>query len=399
MTRSDLYKAILPKLIDYLHVNNLITDVENTNIEDDIAWTRYEDACTKLMAYPNVLAFKKIIKGFNDGIDDNNEIENPLPVRHHVSSEENRNRLMNFHYSSSTLCVLPVKAIISAINDNSYADLENNCWRIIDQILLAYKDNNLELQFLWECCRGQHDNEYYLLTSEPDIPERNWRLYSYSYYCFVNKNRMKMPEELKFTENKEFVSNIAYNADNKYEQYFDVYNVMSESKYSTDILTRYLRMYQILEYLGYRKSLADMTKGNIRENGFVRNVISKASKWGDKEFDELKKGLSGSFPLATIISPTDFTPSQNTFIKDKLFIKNTNHDDAKIWDLVYRLRNCIVHNKESELHFTFANTSVYKDGIEIMKLLINKLEPAIVSVINDHNNDKFDFNEQKIQLY
>jgi len=399
MTRSDLYMAILPKLVAYLFTSSIISEDERDEVKADIILDKYDEACSKLMTLPAAEKFKKVVKGIKDGIGDNNDIENPLPVRHHTASNDDKDRLMEFCYKSTPLAVLPVKTIISEIDNASSADIESICGKIIDLIWLAYKNDDNELKYLWECCQGQHESDYFLLTTEADTPDGNWRLYSYGYYCFVNSSRLRMPTELEYDENKEFVASIAYDSDNKYEQYFDVYNVMSESKYSKDVLTRYLRMYQILEYLGFRKTLADMTKGNIRENGFVRNVISRTSKSRNDELEELKKGLSTSFPLATIISATDFTVAQNDFIRDKLMVKNTNHDDAKIWEVVYKLRNCIVHNKESELHFTYANTSVYNEGIGLMKKLIEKLEPAIVAVINDHGNTNFDFPDKTITLY
>ena len=58
-------------------------------------------------------------------------------------------------------------------------------------------------------------------------------------------------------------------------------------------------------------------------------------------------------------------------------------DDGHLWEVIYKLSNCIVHNKESELHFTYANTDVYADGIDLMKKIVEKMEPEIVKVIND----------------
>ncbi len=80
-------------------------------------------------------------------------------------------------------------------------------------------------------------------------------------------------------------------------------------------------------------------------------------------------------------------------------IKNQNHDNAKLWEVVYKLRNCIVHNKESELHFTYANTSVYTHGIALMILLIQKIEPAIIGVINDPGVTKLEFDKQVVEVY
>ena len=167
-----------------------------------------------------------------------------------------------------------------------------------------------------------------------------------------------------------------------------------------DVLARYLRMYQILEYFGFRRILADMTKGNIRENGFVRNVINKASGRSTNELEEIKKGLSGVLPdLSTVIAPGDISAPQNAFIPNKLLISSTTHDNARMWSIVYKLRNCIVHNKESDLHFTYSNIEVYQDGISLMKMLIEKLEPEIVKVINDPAITGLEFSEQKVQVY
>lgn len=97
-------------------------------------------------------------------------------------------------------------------------------------------------------------------------------------------------------------------------------------------------------------------------------AVNKASKGSNSELEELKKGMHGILPdLSSIIDPTDITADIDAFIKDRLMIKNGNHDNARLWQVVYQLRNSIVHNKESELHFMYANTNVYEPGINLMK--------------------------------
>jgi hypothetical protein len=56
--------------------------------------------------------------------------------------------------------------------------------------------------------------------------------------------------------------------------------------------------------------------------------------------------VTGPHPLFTA---ADFTPQRVTFIKDKLFVDNFNYNERRIWDVIYKLRNCIVHNKEADL--------------------------------------------------
>ena len=73
--------------------------------------------------------------------------------------------------------------------------------------------------------------------------------------------------------------------------------------------------------------------------------------------------------------------------------------DSCLWDVIYKLRNCIVHNKESELHFTYSNTDVYREGINLMRKIIEKMEPQIVNVINDPTRTGLEFDRQYAQLY
>ena len=62
--------------------------------------------------------------------------------------------------------------------------------------------------------------------------------------------------------------------------------------------------------------------------------------------------------------------------------------------MIYKLRNSIVHNKESELHFTYANAEVYSDGIDLMKKIVEKMEPKIIEVINNPNITGMEFSNQ-----
>lgn len=399
MTRSELYNDILPKLVDYLFSLGTITEAEKDTINEYRTTNGFEEACDELMGIPAASNFKKIVKAMHD-LTGEDEIKYPLPVRHYTVEEQNKERLVAFSYKTSDIAVMPVVTIKKEVEKTTVPSIDSTCFKIIELICLHYKDNTAQLSYLWECINGQHNDDYFLLTTEPETPAKNWQIYSYGYLCFVNTTRFEMPVELEFDSTRKFKDTIAYNAATNYEQYFDAYNVMSESKYAGDVLMRYLRMYQLLEYMAYRRALADLTKGNIKENGFVRNVISKASKGSTQEFDELKKGLKDVLPdISTLITPAEIDTDKADFIKNRLMIKNTNHDNAKFWEVIYQLRNSIVHNKESELHFMYANTKVYQHGIALMKLLIKKIEPAIVDVINDPANNYLEFTEQKVQVY
>lgn len=274
---------------------------------------------------------------------------------------------------------------------------------IIECILLKVKDDNTLLEEFLGYCKTLNQKKYCILTNLTQ--DKDWKQYAYAYLCFVNENRFDRPSELTFTAGTQFATSITFDPDNEYEQYFDAYGVISESKYADDVLIRYLRMYQIIEYFAFRKVLADMTKGNLKENGFVRQVLAVVKTGSNNEFDEIKKGLKAMFvaprKLDTIIPFTDYTAPELTFLENKMKIKLTSgtYTEDIVCRVIYQLRNSIVHNKESELHFSYCNVNAYKDGIGIMKNFISKIEPELVSLINDHTKTVLEFDEQFFKVY
>lgn len=384
-----------------------MTTAELTDFNEMMSFNKYPQACNKLMTLPNIGPFRKVVQYLKDGLTDTSDLTVALPLRKRkVAIDENKKRLADISYYTNQRAVITAKAIATMMTLPDEEDYDSRRFHVIEMLWLKQKDNAADLQHLWETINGQHQDEYYILTNEPDNEETDWRQYAYCYFCYVNERSFKRPSVLLYTASLPYAASITYETGNKYEQYFDAYNVMNESKYADDILLRYLRMYQVLEYFGYRRILADVTKGNIRENGFVRNVISKTNGRTNNESNEIKKGISDLLPsLATIgatvgvFNAADITPAMVTFIKDKLLLPKYQFDDGHLWEVIYKLRNCIVHNKESELHFTYANTEVYSDGIDLMKKIVEKMEPEIVKVINDPAVTGLEFDRQFEAVY
>ena len=67
--------------------------------------------------------------------------------------------------------------------------------------------------------------------------------------------------------------------------------------------------------------------------------------------------------------------------------------------MVTNLRNSIVHNKSTELHFSYGNFDEYKDVIGLINLLIEKLESKIIDIINDPSNNILEYDGKKMDLY
>jgi hypothetical protein len=407
MMKSELYKEIVQLLADYMMVNNIISTAVKNQVQDDIDLTRYEDACDKILAAIGNVEFRKIVQYLKDGMTDTDNLAVTLPLRRRKAKEGNQGRLADFSRRSTDVTVITAKAIRNLVMQPVNALYDGKRFAVLDMIWLLDKGNAAEMNHLWETMMGQHQEEYYIFTAQPDNEISDWRLYAYSYFCYVNEEHFERPSVLNFMASAKFEpAGITYQATNQYEQYFDAYNVMSESKFADDVLLRYIRMYQILEYFGYRRVLASMTKGNIRENGFVRNLISKINGHSTNEWVEIKNGISDLFPpLATtrrrpgLFAIGEITVQMEAFIKDKLLIPKYVFDDDHLWMVVYKLRNCIVHNKEADFHFTYLNTDVYNEGIDLMRLFIRKFEPEIVRLINDPSITGLEFDDQRVQIY
>ena len=147
----------------------------------------------------------------------------------------------------------------------------------------------------------------------------------------------------------------------------------------------------------YRRNLAKISRGSKR--GFVRHSIAIASKANKNETDEIVKGITELFPgIKNVIVISDISP-YDLFLKREYGIANGDHSDKKVAKIIYNLRNSIVHNKSTELHFAYGNFDEYKDVIGLIKLLIEKLEPKIIDIINDPNNNILEYDGKKMDLY
>lgn len=109
MTKNDLYVEILPKLVDFLSLEGIITDREKNEIEEEIAIMHYDTAVYKLKGLNTTNQFHKIFDLIDSRLGDSAEISNTQNVRHCQVSELNKKRLYAFRYKTANLAVLPVK--------------------------------------------------------------------------------------------------------------------------------------------------------------------------------------------------------------------------------------------------------------------------------------------------
>lgn len=393
MKRSEIYKAILEDAFKRMHDDNFIDDDVYNDATDYISSGEFDNIeCESLQDN-----YKTIVKAIVDW-DGSNDID--INVGDKVYYETATDEQLYYYREISKSSEGSKYALISVANlfDDVQANKVNSFLRNVEFIWSAIsRDSDAKKEF-WDRCNVKQENSFYIITDEDlSSNEEIWNAYSYGYMLYANSEKYERDSQLNYPKESKFSTTIPYNKGNKYSQYYELFDLISESHYCDDVLRRYLNMYQIIENMCYRRNLAKISRGSKR--GFVRHSIAIASKANKNETDEIVKGITELFPnISVVIDKSDISP-YDLFLEREYGIGNGGHNDKRIAKIIYNLRNSIVHNKSTELHFSYGNIDEYKDVIGLMDLLIRKLEPKIIDIINDPCNNILEYDGKKMDLY
>jgi len=393
MKRSEIYKAILEDAFKRMHDEKLIDDDAYDDAIDYISSGEFGNIeCESLHA--NYKPIVKAIIGW-DGSNDK-EINVGDKVYYEIAAGEQ----LDYYREISVYSESSKYALISVANlyDDVQANKVNSFLLNVEFIWSAISGDNDAMKEFWDRCSEKQENSFYIITDENlSSNEEIWNAYSYGYMLYANSREYERDSQLNYHKENKFAGTIPYIKENMYSQYYELFDLISESHYCDDVLRRYLNMYQIIENMCYRRHLAKISRGSKR--GFVRHSIAIASRANKNETDEIVKGIMELFPgIKDVIAVSDIRP-YDPFLEREYGIANGGHGDKKVAKIIYNLRNSIVHNKSTELHFSYGNFEEYKDVIELIYLLIEKLEPKIINIINDPNNTLLEYDGKKMDLY
>lgn len=245
-----------------------------------------------------------------------------------------------------------------------------------------------------------NNSEKGILVRKIVTPIPSISLYSYLFFQkLIQGGKIELDPTLLYTGAHGSV--LTVNGIIVYQQYFELFDIVNEVNHSSDIITRFLKVYHMLEYLVYRVELVKIEKKARVNKTFIREIHSLNGK-GDGEFQIFKKNFPKIFDTEIGASYFDLgilSPDQITFLRDKIGLDPyTPTDKEKVCRLIYVLRNSIVHNKESEFHMTTTNPDEYKAMIPLLIILIEKLERKIFEKIaNDVAS--ISYQSKAIELY
>lgn len=234
-------------------------------------------------------------------------------------------------------------------------------------------------------------------------------IYAFAFAASLNaKKKIDIPDGLYYSwGGTPILAAFTYNKYIVYQEYYDVYDVFNDWLHATDILTAFLKMYQIAEYMIYRSQMTDIVnRANIKQS-FLRETKALSSKYTEGE----RSMIINTFPHLFNDFHLDATEVSNswTFV-DKYFgkSKNGNHylDTTKsqteiatgVARFIYDTRCSIVHNKESEFHILYNNYDEYKDIVPLMVSINNIMAEKILEILKTVR-PAIHYEAQKLELY
>lgn len=289
-----------------------------------------------------------------------------------------------FTYKENSLMVANTDSLGKPVLDNVFFVIE----------ALASMENRRS--DLLNLMRNHDSNQFVLLFDNTRFHSSGIDLYSYAFLKFLGTEKVEIDADLIWSWNRavgtvslDFFDNVVYS------QYYDIYDVINEWHHANDVLVAFLKMYQVLEYMGYRRKMVDIVKGSDIKSSFLMHVKNLNTTFNERS--ALKElFLNDIESLEDKITMID--PAITVFIR-KYWMHNGNNPYLQITDattpkdsinpkiatFIYDVRCAIVHNKESEFHITYSNVDKYRCLLPLMKEILSLMPGIIMRCLNRHN--------------
>lgn len=412
MKRLTLYKDLFGFIL-----NNYSGITKGTEDYDDVQDYLDSDnvtyALSKLLTTgtlyseikPLLLTIQENIDNSNINIDD--DVYNRGKIKMFEKHSDKRySRCLN--YFDNSLRIIETSTLYK--NSNETYSLE--CLLFIESIVV---DKNRQKKLLKELIRKEQENTYIIEVDKSGLgltkTEANnfENLYAFALASSMNnKDSIEIPQELVFSwGTNPILASFNYNKNIVYKEFYDIYDVFNDWLHATDILTAFIKMYQIAEYMIYRSQMVEIVnRANIKQS-FLRETKNLSAKYVKSERDTIIANFSKLFNSFSL-NPGEVTASWS-FV-DQYFgeanggghyldtTKPQNNIDKGVARFIYDTRCAIVHNKESEFHIQYNNYEDYKDIVPLMRSINDIMAKKILEIINSLT-PSIHYQSQKLDLY
>lgn len=181
------------------------------------------------------------------------------------------NKKRMFAYKEHSLMVANTDSLGNTILDNVFYVIE---------ALASKESHRIDLLNL---IRSNAQDQYVLLFNAVQFNSSGIDLYSYAYLKYLETEKIEIDSDLIWDWNTSVSTiNTGFFSTVIYSQYYDVYDVINEWHHANDVLVAFLKMYQVLEYMGYRRKMVDVVKGSDIKNSFLMHVKSLNSSFNER---------------------------------------------------------------------------------------------------------------------
>ncbi|PZX46018.1 hypothetical protein [Algoriphagus chordae] len=324
--------------------------------------------------------------------------------------KETKFRIRNFALASPIGAIIPIKYIE---NNDPYKISQaekDNIERKFREVILFFGKNTITQDefsgFFSKVISGAKNTVIAVYNST----NKNFvNLYSKSYFLYLLKgNRTLFPQDVihDYKVESSLISSVNTST-NDFTQFFEVYDVIDEYHHANDILVKYLKLYQVIEYLITRTLLVKIQGNSSNQNLFLREMTSLA-KYDDFDKSNFKTvfktnevDLGNWFKLKLSTNAIlKATVEELLYPNESKTIDTTNNGAIynALLILIYKLRNTVVHNKESEIHLTIHNIKLRPELLKLINDLLLKLELILFKKVVDFE-DVITYKGKNLALY
>lgn len=411
MKRVELYKNLLENILNqYSGINKGSEDF--VDIQDYLDNSNIIQALDKLISTATLRSpLKPLLQTISDFVTDGSiELEENVLLTGQIKmfqKHSDKKYSRSLSYFDANLKVVETCTLYKDVSETYSLE----CLLFLEVIMT---NNDRQKNLLRELCRKKLGDTFIIQVNRIGLGLSDQEcsnlenLYAYALAASMNNKKViDIPKGLQFSwGTTPILASFNYNKDIVYKEYYDIYDVLNDWLHAEDILTAFLKMYQIAEYMVYRKQMAEIVnRANVKQS-FLRETKNLSSKYTKNERDTVISNFSKLFANFTL-DATEVANSWN-FVDKYFGTKNGNHYldtaqspqniDKGVACFIYDTRCAIVHNKESEFHILYNNYDEYKDIVPLMFSINKIMSEKIMEIINTVN-PSIHYNNQRLDLY